>query len=107
MYIQLGKIRKRYKNISKTTERGSNCRAARTRIRRPVYGKKEIVFVADHFSAVRRNFESRAMPETEYPPAMPVDIYYAFPIQYVNPPMMIDKGIVEIREMKNHFQWNA
>jgi len=33
------------------------------------------MYAADHISAVRRNFESRAMPETEKPPAGPVDIY--------------------------------
>ena len=65
------------------------------------------MFVADHFSAVRRNFENMAMPETKKPPARPVEICYEFPIQYVNPPMMIDNGIVEIRDKKNHFQWNA
>ena len=30
---------------------------------------------ADHIYAVRRSFESRAMPETEKLPAKPVDIY--------------------------------
>ena len=35
------------------------------------------MYAADHISAVRRNFESRAMPETEKPPAGPVDIYYS------------------------------
>lgn len=30
---------------------------------------------ADHISAVKRSFESRAMPETEKPPARLVDIY--------------------------------
>ena len=41
------------------------------------------MYAADHISAVRRNFESRAMPETEKPPAGPVDIYskYAFVIR--------------------------
>lgn len=34
------------------------------------------MYAADHISAVRRNFESRAMPETEKPPAGPVDIYF-------------------------------
>ena len=33
------------------------------------------MFVADHNSAVRRNFKSRAMPEKEIPPARLVDIY--------------------------------
>ncbi len=32
--------------------------------------------VADHFSAVKRRFESRAMPAYEKPPAKLVDIYY-------------------------------
>ena len=32
--------------------------------------------VADHFSAVKRRFESRAMPAYEKPPARLVDIYY-------------------------------
>ena len=31
--------------------------------------------VADHFSAVKRRFESRAMPAYEKPPAKLVDIY--------------------------------
>ena len=34
------------------------------------------MFVADHNSAVRRNFKSRAMPEKEIPPARLVDIYF-------------------------------
>lgn len=34
------------------------------------------MLVADHISAVKRSFESRAMPETEKPPARLVDIYY-------------------------------
>ena len=33
--------------------------------------------VADHFSAVKRRFESRAMPAYEKPPAKLVDIYFA------------------------------
>lgn len=33
------------------------------------------MYAIDHISAVRYNFESRAMPETEKPPARPVDIY--------------------------------
>ena len=33
------------------------------------------MYAADHISAVRRNFESRAMPETEKPSAWPADIY--------------------------------
>ena len=33
------------------------------------------MLVADHSSAVKRSSESRAMPETEKPPARPVDIY--------------------------------
>ena len=33
------------------------------------------MYVADHNSAVRRNFKSRAMPEKEIPPARLVDIY--------------------------------
>ena len=33
------------------------------------------MYAADHISAVRRNFESRAMPETEKPPAGQVVIY--------------------------------
>ena len=33
------------------------------------------MYDADHISAVRRNFESRAMPEIEKPPARLVDIY--------------------------------
>ena len=36
------------------------------------------MYDADHISAVRRNFESRAMPEIEKPPARLVDIYYAY-----------------------------
>ena len=32
--------------------------------------------VADHFSAVKRRFESRAMPAYEKPPAKLVDIYF-------------------------------
>ena len=32
--------------------------------------------VADHFSAVKRRFESRAMPAYEKPSARLVDIYY-------------------------------
>ena len=38
------------------------------------------MFVADHNSAVRRNFKSRAMPEKEIPPARLVDIYYTLDI---------------------------
>lgn len=34
------------------------------------------MYDAGHISAVRRNFESRAMPEIEKPPARLVDIYY-------------------------------
>ena len=34
------------------------------------------MLAADHISAVKRSFESRAMPETEKPPARLVDIYY-------------------------------
>ena len=34
------------------------------------------MYAADHNSAVRRNFKSRAMPEKEIPPARLVDIYY-------------------------------
>ena len=34
------------------------------------------MYVADHNSAVRRNFKSRAMPEKEIPPARLVDIYF-------------------------------
>ena len=34
--------------------------------------------VADHFSAVKRRFESRAMPAYEKPPAKLVDIYLVF-----------------------------
>ena len=34
------------------------------------------MYVADHNSAVRRNFKSRAMPEKEIPPARLVDIYW-------------------------------
>ena len=34
--------------------------------------------VADHFSAVKRRFESRAMPAYEKPPAKLVDIYSEF-----------------------------
>lgn len=33
------------------------------------------MLAADHISAVKRSFESRAMPETEKPPARLVDIY--------------------------------
>jgi len=33
------------------------------------------MYATDHISAVRRNFDSRAMLETEKPPAGPVDIY--------------------------------
>ena len=33
------------------------------------------MLVADHSSAVKRSSESRTMPETEKPPAKPVDIY--------------------------------
>ena len=33
--------------------------------------------VADHFSAVKRRFESRAMPAYEKPPAKLVDIYFS------------------------------
>ena len=40
----------------------------------PFTGKKKM-FVADHNSAVRRNFKSRAMTEKEIPPARLVDIY--------------------------------
>ena len=35
------------------------------------------MLVAGHTSALRRRSEIRAMPETEKPPAKPVDIYYA------------------------------
>lgn len=35
------------------------------------------MLAADHISAVKRSFESRAMPETEKPPARLVDIYFA------------------------------
>lgn len=34
------------------------------------------MLAADHISAVKRSFESRAMPETEKPPARLVDIYF-------------------------------
>ena len=34
------------------------------------------MLVAGHTSALRRRSEIRAMPETEKPPAKPVDIYY-------------------------------
>lgn len=33
------------------------------------------MLATDHISAVKRSFESRAMPETEKPPARLVDIY--------------------------------
>lgn len=33
------------------------------------------MLAAGHISAVKRSFESRAMPETEKPPARLVDIY--------------------------------
>ena len=36
------------------------------------------MFAADHNSAVRRNFKSRAMPEKEIPPARLVDIYFLY-----------------------------
>ena len=43
------------------------------------------MYAADHISAVRRNFESRAMPETEKPPAGPVDIYCIFFLLVIMP----------------------
>ena len=57
-------------------ERRSGSRADGTRDGRPVHGNEEVVLVAGHFSAVRRSFESRAMPETEKPPAKLVDTYF-------------------------------
>ena len=39
--------------------------------------------VADHFSAVKRRFESRAMPAYEKPPAKLVDIYFTVYFLYV------------------------
>ncbi len=33
------------------------------------------MLAVDHISAVKRSYESRAMPETEKPPARLVDIY--------------------------------
>jgi len=40
------------------------------------------VLEADHIYAVRRSFESRAMPETEKLPAKPVDIYSFIELVY-------------------------
>lgn len=37
------------------------------------------MLATDHISAVKRSFESRAMPETEKPLARLVDIYYIYP----------------------------
>jgi len=34
------------------------------------------MLAADHISAVKRGFKSRAMPEIENPPARPVDCYF-------------------------------
>ena len=39
--------------------------------------------VADHFSAVKRRFESRAMPAYEKPPAKLVDIYWFWVIHII------------------------
>ena len=39
--------------------------------------------VADHFSAVKRRFESRAMPAYEKPPAKLVDIYLTLGIESI------------------------
>ena len=40
--------------------------------------------VADHFSAVKRRFESRAMPAYEKPPAKLVDIYSLLKLEKAN-----------------------
>ena len=39
---------------------------------------------ADHIYAVRRSFESRAMPETEKLLAKPVDIYYELNLKLIH-----------------------
>lgn len=57
------------------------------------------MYAADHISAVRRNFESRAMPETEKPPAGPVDIYSAYKCRnsHNNPKIMKENNHESIK----------